>query len=90
MTVASQFAANVVQARERAGISQEELGVRASLHRTEISQIERGLRQPRIDTLAKLCGSLDVEPSELMEGIVWTPGEIHLGSFRSVASADDC
>jgi transcriptional regulator with XRE-family HTH domain len=42
---------NVATARKRADLSQEELGVMASLHRTEISLIERGTRLPRIDTM---------------------------------------
>jgi hypothetical protein len=31
-------------------------------HRTEISQLERGLRLARVDTIAKLCGSLEADP----------------------------
>ena len=41
------------RARKRADLSQEELGIRASLHRTEISQLERGMRIARADTLLK-------------------------------------
>lgn len=66
-------------------MSQEELSIRASLHRTEISQLERGLRVARIDTLAKLCGGLEVDPGELMAGIAWSPGSVRPGSFRESA-----
>ena len=52
--VSRQFAANLRQARERSGLSQEEVGWLASLHRTEIGLLEKGARIPRIDTLAKL------------------------------------
>jgi transcriptional regulator with XRE-family HTH domain len=92
MAIAARFAANVVGYRQALGISQEELGVRASVHRTEVSQIERGLRLPRIDTLAKLCGSPGVEPNALMAGIGWRPGEIRAGSFhqtRATREDDD-
>lgn len=81
MDVAGRFADNLVRCRKLAALSQDELSLRASVHRTEISQLERGLRIARIDTLAKLCGGLEVEPGELMEGITWTPGELRLGQF---------
>jgi transcriptional regulator with XRE-family HTH domain len=81
MDVAALFAENLVRCRKRAGMSQEELGWGASLHRTEISQLERGLRLARIDTLVKLAGTLSVSPCELLEGIEWTPGSATKGSF---------
>jgi transcriptional regulator with XRE-family HTH domain len=80
--LAERFAENLSAARERAGLSQEEVGVRASLHRTEISQLERGLRVARIDTLVKLAASLGVRPDELLLGIEWRPGETRPGRFR--------
>jgi transcriptional regulator with XRE-family HTH domain len=62
-------------------MSQDELSVRASVHRTEISQLERGLRVARIDTLIKLTSSLDVTADELLEGIDWEPGAMRTGMF---------
>lgn len=80
--VARQFAANLRKARRRAGLSQEEVGWLASLHRTEISLLETGSRTPRIDTLVKLAASLDV-PVEcpLLDGITWNPGSTQVGAF---------
>lgn len=72
MDIAGQFGDNLVRCRKLADISQDELSVRASVHRTEISQLERGLRIARIDTLVKLSGSFEVEPSELLEGLPGT------------------
>lgn len=86
MDVAAQVGDNLVRCRKLAGVSQDELSVRASVHRTEISQLERGLRIARIDTLAKLCASLEVEPADLMEGIVWSPGDVRRGQFREWAN----
>jgi transcriptional regulator with XRE-family HTH domain len=83
MDIAGQFGDNLVRCRKLADISQDELSVRASVHRTEISQLERGLRIARIDTLMKICGSLEVEPSELLEGMKWSPGDRRKGNFRS-------
>lgn len=80
--VARRFGTNLLIARERANVSQEELGLLASLHRTEIGLLERGARCPRIDTLLKLTGSLEVVTDELLEGMSWTPGGVQLGAFR--------
>ncbi|HMJ07176.1 MAG TPA: helix-turn-helix transcriptional regulator [Chthoniobacterales bacterium] len=82
MTVAGQFANNLRRCRKRAGISQEEVAVRASLHRTAVGQLERAERVAQIDTLIKLAGALEVEPRELLAGLVWEPGGTRLGSFE--------
>ncbi len=87
MTVAKLFGANLAQYRDAAGLSQEEVGIRADLHRTEISQLERGLRCPRIDTLIKLAATLDVTPEKLLAGIVWRPAEIQPGGFHAPEEA---
>ena len=83
MNVAERFGDNLIRVRKEAGLSQDELGVRASVHRTEISQLERGLRVARIDTLIKLASSLEASPAELLEGIGWEPGATHIGRFAS-------
>lgn len=59
--------------RRRAGLSQEQLAARASLHRTEVGFLERGHRVPRIDTFVKLAAALEVSPDELLEGVEWIP-----------------
>jgi transcriptional regulator with XRE-family HTH domain len=81
--IANLLGANLKRARREADLSQEELGYRSSLHRTEISGIERGLRVIRVDTLVKLAGGLGIPPSELMRGIEWSPGELRRGSFAA-------
>jgi transcriptional regulator with XRE-family HTH domain len=79
--VGTQFGGNLARCRKRASLSQEELSLLASLHRTEISQLERGLRVARIDTLVKLSSSLGVTPADLLIGISWEPGEHRPGAF---------
>lgn len=78
---AERFARNLLRARKAAGLSQEALAFRAALHRTEIGLLERGVRMPRIDTLAKLAGALGVEPVALLDGIAWDPGDFRPGAF---------
>lgn len=54
--------ANVLRSiREENKISQEQLAFKAQLHRTYISQIERGLKSVTVKTLFKLTKALDVE-----------------------------
>lgn len=81
MSIAKRLGENLAQARKRADLSQEELGVMASLHRTEISLLERGTRLPRIDRVIKVAAALDIPLDELVEGIGWTPGSTTYGSF---------
>jgi transcriptional regulator with XRE-family HTH domain len=85
--VATRFGQNLARCRKRADLSQEQLGVLASLHRTEVSLLERGTRVPRVDTLVKLAGALSIPPGELLDGIDWTPGTSTMGSF-AIAPGD--
>lgn len=81
--VALRFGQNLARERRLADVTQEQLSRLCSLHRTEISQLERGLRVPRIDTVAKLAGSLEAPVEDFFNGIVWRPGQVSLGSFRT-------
>jgi transcriptional regulator with XRE-family HTH domain len=57
----------VVQARRNAkGISQEELGFEAGLHRTFVSQLERGLKSPSLRTLFAIAKALEARPDSLV------------------------
>jgi transcriptional regulator with XRE-family HTH domain len=67
------FAANLSRARKTSGISQEELGARTGMHRTEVSLLERGGREPRLGVLLKLAAALETEVEALCAGISWTP-----------------
>jgi transcriptional regulator with XRE-family HTH domain len=69
------FATNLRKARQKKKVSQEELGFMCDLHRTEISLLERGGREPRLGTIVKLASSLDTTPEQLCEGIRWLPGK---------------
>jgi CheY-like chemotaxis protein len=53
--------------RTSLGISQEELAYRAGLHRTYISDLERGVRNPSVDSIGKLARALEVSVSDLFE-----------------------
>jgi transcriptional regulator with XRE-family HTH domain len=82
VTVAERFGDNLRRCRKQAGLSQEEVARRASMHRTQVAVAERGERLPRIDTLVKLAGALEVSPDELLAGLKWKPGEVQAGRFE--------
>lgn len=52
--------------RIEAGLSQEELGYRSNLHRTYISQLERGLKSPSLNAIEALAEALQCAPHELV------------------------
>lgn len=85
LAVAERLGANFRRARNDADLSQEEVGIRADLHRTEIGLLERGERIPRIDTLVKLAGAVSAPASDLLPGLGWDPGELRPGQFTVLA-----
>ena len=63
------FARNLRRHRLEAGLSQEGLARACRLHRTEISLLERGAREPRLSTIVRLARGLKIAPADLLEGI---------------------
>lgn len=63
------FAANVTRIRKERGLTQEKLGWAAGLHASEIGRIEKGTRNPGVETVFKLARGLEVPPAKLFEGI---------------------
>ena len=66
MDIRAVVARNVRQTRRDRGWSQEELSFRADLHRTYISGVERGIRNPTVTVLAKIANALEVTPDKLL------------------------
>jgi transcriptional regulator with XRE-family HTH domain len=54
------------KAREKAGLTQEQLAFRAGIHRTYVSLLERDLKSPTLNTLFRLCAALDISVSKLI------------------------
>lgn len=70
MLVNAQLVGDVFKAaRDHAGMTQEVLSGLAGLDRTHYSKIERGLRNPTIDTLFKVANALDIKPHILVKYI---------------------
>jgi len=78
--VTEQFSRQLLVARRRAGISQEELADLADLCPQSIWPLETG-RMPRLDTVIKLAGGLHLEPTELLAGIRWQAGGFGLSGY---------
>jgi DNA-binding XRE family transcriptional regulator len=57
--IKSSFPAKLRQAREAAGLTQQQLSEIAELSVTGLAMIERGERVPNLDTAARICWALD-------------------------------
>jgi transcriptional regulator with XRE-family HTH domain len=58
---------NLRAAREKLGLTQEEVAERSGVHATEISRMEAGKRDPQVSTLRKLAKAVEVPPGQLLE-----------------------
>jgi len=63
MDIRKQIGKNLRAIREKRGWTQEELADYSGLHRTYISGVERGLRNPTIQIVARLSKALRVVPA---------------------------
>lgn len=67
MNIKKRFGLNLRNLREQKGWSQEKLAEKSGLHRTYISGLERGIRNPTIDILQEIANALGVSPSDLLK-----------------------
>lgn len=58
-------------------IKQVELARRMGVHKQTVNRLAGGARQIDLDTLARLCDALGVEPQDIL---VYTPGDKEQGS----------
>lgn len=67
MDIRARLGLNVRRLREAKGWSQEDYADRAGIHRTYVSDIERGRRNPTVTVVEKLAKPLEVEPGRLLD-----------------------
>ena len=67
MDIRTRLGHNVRRLREAKGWSQEDYADRAGIHRTYVSDIERGSRNPTVTVVEKLAKPLEVRPGELLD-----------------------
>ena len=65
-------------AREKKGITQEELAARVNISPSHISVIERGVKTARIDTVVRIANELDVSSDYLLQDLVTRSRESQL------------
>ena len=56
--------------REQRDLSQEDLASLCHIHRTYVSQLERGLKSPTLRLVWQICNALDVSPVALVSKVV--------------------
>lgn len=59
----------VAQRREALGIGQERAALDAGLHRTYWTSLERGQRNPSLETLCKIASALGCDVGDLVAGL---------------------
>jgi transcriptional regulator with XRE-family HTH domain len=69
VTPEERFATNLRKCRASAKLTQEQLSAKTGLHPTEISRLERAVREPRLGTIARLAKGLGVGAEQLVAGI---------------------
>jgi len=64
------FGRRLQDRRTKRGFSQEELAHRSGLHRTYISQLERGLKSPTVASIYAIASALEEDAGVLINGLV--------------------
>ena len=67
--VAFAFGRSLYRVRRERGMSQEALAEAADLHRTFVSFLERGVKQPTLTTLLRLSRALGVPASRFVDEV---------------------
>lgn len=62
--------ARIKAARERAGMTQEDLAAELEMSPTHISVLERGLKAPKLETLVNIANALHVSSDMLLQDVV--------------------
>lgn len=69
MTIVSELGNRIRKYRKSKGYTQEVLSAKCNLHPTYIGQIERGEKNPSIESIYKICQALDLKITDLFEMI---------------------
>lgn len=73
MDVRRRVGLNVKNVRRERGLSQEGLAFECGLHRTYVSGVERGIRNPTVVVLEKIAEALKVPTGRLLDEPVRKP-----------------
>jgi transcriptional regulator with XRE-family HTH domain len=67
MDVRRRVGQNVKSFRKESGLSQEGLAFECGLHRTYVSGVERGIRNPTVLVLEKIAQALNIPAGRLLD-----------------------
>lgn len=67
VNIQKKFGNKLKEIRKQKGLSQEKLAFKSSLHRTYISDIERGSRNVSLVNIEKIAKALNISPKSLLE-----------------------
>ena len=70
MDIRRRVGLNVKRYRKERGFSQEGLALECGVHRTYVSGVERGIRNPTVVVLEGIARALDVPPARLLDKIL--------------------
>ncbi len=66
----SAIGSRIRAARDRKGLTQEDLAELVELSSSHISVLERGVKPPKLDTLVNIANALDVSADTLLQDVV--------------------
>ena len=69
MKIEKQLGMRIRYLRKQKGLSIEDLALKAEIHPTYLSDLERGTRNPTLKIITKISIALDVSLSELTKGL---------------------
>jgi transcriptional regulator with XRE-family HTH domain len=69
MDIRRQVGLNLKKLREKRGWSQEELSLDSGVHRTYVSGVERGIRNPTVTVLGRLAETLQTSPASFFDPV---------------------
>jgi transcriptional regulator with XRE-family HTH domain len=63
----ARFGSRIRDARQAAGMTQEDLAAACGVERSYLSVLERGGRDARLSTVTRLARSLNLQPGDLLD-----------------------
>lgn len=77
---------NIKKIREEKGMTQKELAEKCGIIYQTIGKYERGLLNPKMETLVKIANAMDVYASDLLKGV---NNDLSLDEFDIIFEADE-
>lgn len=66
MITTEQIQKKIAEAIKQSGLTQTEIGKKIGISQQTVSHYIKGDKLPALDTLANLCVTLDIDPSEIL------------------------